>query len=197
MMRSLRRALAPNSLLPGLCLVILAAGCIGCGSRTEQSAQPSSSRAGASPQLDSLDILVLNRPIEMVLLKVVRDASGSTIKLTRLPYHGRAGAVLDSIGPVSEYPEKLRELLRTFDVWAMNAPNAPGASCRTDHTGLRRCIVAEDDYSIVMRVGRDRRVRVQRYIDLGSSASNPQARALGDFILAWAHSRDAEISGGR
>ena len=182
----MRKALASVPLLPVLCALILVAAC---SPRSERSVQPSSSRAGASPPLDSMIIVVLNRPIETVRLTVARDRGASITTLTRMPAPGRPGALLDSIGPVTEDPEMVRELLRTFDVWAMNESNAPGASCTTVD-GLRNCIVVDDDYSIVMMVRSGQHVRVQRYIDLHSRTASRQARALGDFILAWAHERD-------
>ena len=179
------RALALKALLPALCLVTLAAGC---SRGIEQGARHSSSRASMSPQLDSMIIVVLNRPVETVRLTVVRHGGASITTLTRMPGQGRPGELLDSIGPVRGDPEMVRELHRRFDIWAMNEANAPGASCTTV-AGQRNCVVVDDDYSVVMMVRSGPQVRVQRYIDLHSSASSRQARALGDFILAWAHER--------
>lgn len=73
----------------------------------------------------------------------------------------------------------------SFDVWAMNAPNAPGAACRTVD-GQRSCAITWEDYSVVMRVESGGDVRVQRYTGLEKSTGTPSVRALGDFVLAWA-----------
>jgi len=80
-------------------------------------------------------------------------------------------------------------LLNSFDIWALNAPDAPGAACRTV-LGERSCSITFNDYSLVMRVQRGREVRVQRYTGLEKSTSNRSARALGDFVFEWARQRE-------
>lgn len=82
-------------------------------------------------------------------------------------------------------------MLASFDIWALNAPDAPGAACKTVR-GQRSCSITFNDYSLVMRVQRGRQVRVQRYTGLENSTSNQSARALGDFVFAWAR-RDGEL----
>jgi len=80
-------------------------------------------------------------------------------------------------------------MLDAFDLWALNAPDAPGAACRTI-LGERSCSITFNDYSLVMQVQRGREVRVQRYTGLEKRNSNHSARALGDFIFAWARTRE-------
>ena len=81
------------------------------------------------------------------------------------------------------------QMLNSFDIWALNAPDAPGAACRTV-LGQRSCNITFNDYSLVMQVQRGREVRVQRYTGLEKRTSNQSARALGDFVFAWARKRD-------
>ena len=83
----------------------------------------------------------------------------------------------------------VERMLSSFDIWALNAPDAPGAACRTV-LGQRSCSITFNDYSLVMQVQRGREVRVQRYTRLEKSTSNRSARALGDFVFAWARMRE-------
>lgn len=80
------------------------------------------------------------------------------------------------------------QMLNAFDLWALNAPDAPGAACRTV-LGQRSCSITFIDYSLVMQVQSGRDVRVQRYTRLEKSTANQSARALGDFVFAWARKR--------
>ena len=84
-------------------------------------------------------------------------------------------------------------MLDSFDIWAMNAPDAPGAACRTVN-GQRSCAITWEDYSLVMRVESGGTARVQRYTGLERSTGNPSARALADFVLAWARERENELA---
>ena len=132
-------------------------------------------------------------------LAVIRDAGESTVVLFRQARDGQPRIVLDSIGPgpKEQEPEEVREMLASFDVWALNAPNAPGAACRTVN-GERSCAITWNDYSLVMRVESGGQVRVQRYTGLEKSTGHASARALADFVLAWAREREsglARISG--
>ena len=86
----------------------------------------------------------------------------------------------------------VERMLRSFDIWALNAPDAPGAACRTV-LGQRSCAITFNDYSLVMQVQRGREVRVQRYTGLEKSTSNRSARELADFIFAWARMREGGL----
>ena len=140
-----------------------------------------------SPPIDRMFIFVRNWPTEYVELALTRDAAGVTLVLFHPPGDGEPRTVIDSIGPGAAEPEAIRDLLESFDVWALNAPNAPGAACTTSN-GQRTCNPTSNDYSVVMQVESGDEVRVQRYTRLDSSNSSSQARALGDFILAWVRS---------
>ena len=137
-----------------------------------------------SPPIDRLFLFVRNWPTDYVELALTRDAAGVTLVLFHPPGDGQPRVVIDSIGPGATEPAEIRDLLATFDVWALNAPNAPGAACRTVD-GERSCAITWNDYSVVMQVESGDEVRVQRYTRLDSSNSNSPARALGDFVLAW------------
>lgn len=137
-----------------------------------------------SPPIDRLLVFVRNWPTEYVELALTRDAAGVTLVLFHPPGDGQPRVVIDSIGPGATEPDEVRELLAAFDVWALNAPNAPGAACSTVD-GQRTCYPTSNDYSVVMQVERGDEVRVQRYTRLDSTNSSSRARALGDFILDW------------
>lgn len=167
-----------------LTVAIAAAVCIGC------SDSPTS--PAVSPPIDRLFIFARTLT-EDVTLALIRDGGESTVVLFRQARDGQPRIVLDSIGPdpKEQEPEEIRVMLASFDVWALNAPNAPGAACRTVN-GQRSCNITFNDYSLVMRVESGDDVRVQRYTGLERSTAVPSARALADFVLAWAH----ELEGG-
>ena len=98
--------------------------------------------------------------------------------------------MLDSAGPGQKVPDEVVALLDSFDLWAMNAPNAPGAACMTLDE-QRICNRTVNDYSLAMKVQSGTEVRVQRYTGLDKSTAHPAARALGDFVLGWARKREA------
>lgn len=129
---------------------------------------------------------------EEVELALIRNAGQTTLTLFRPARPGKPRLVVDSIGPGPEEPEEVRVMLNSFDIWALNAPNAPGAACRTVN-GQRSCVITPNTYLLVMRVESGADVRVQRYSYLDLSTGNPTARALADFVLAWA--RKAEGGG--
>ncbi len=167
----------------GVCSLICAACCIGC---TDPVTPPA-----ASPPVDRL--LIFARDLnEDVTLHLTRNAGGSTVVLFRQASPGQSRIVLDSVGPgpKEQEPEEIRAMLASFDVWALNAPDAPGAACRTVN-GQRSCAITFQDYSLVMQVERGGQVRVQRYTGLERSTGNQTARALADFVLAWARKREA------
>ena len=144
----------------------------------------SPSREVESPPIDRLLIFVRNWPTEYVELALTRDAAGVTLVLFHPPGDGQPRVVIDSIGPGATEPAEIRDLLANFDVWALNAPFAPGAAC----TGVdedRSCAITSNDYSVVMLVESGDQVRVQRYTRLDSSNSGSRARALGDYVLEW------------
>lgn len=186
----MKAVLVGDAVRRGLCLLTCAGCCVGCSNSTT-----SPDRAFESPPIDRLFIFVRDWPTEDVTLALVRTAHESTVTLFRdATLEGRPRTVLDSIGPFRNDPQKLREMLNTFDVWALNAPNAPGAACRTMN-GQRQCAIAFNDYSLVMRVESGGEVRVQRYTGLEKTTANRSARALADYVLAWA--RDLERRGQR
>ena len=167
-----------------LTVAMTAACCIGC------SDPPTSP---VSPPIDRLFLFARNWPTEEVELFVFREGGQSTIVLFRPAREGQPRVVLDSIGPAPEEPEEVGEMLASFDIWALNAPNAPGAACTTVN-GERFCDITWNDYSLVMRVESGSHVRVQRYTGLEKSTGHPSARALGDFVLAWARERQNELA---
>ena len=143
-----------------------------------------------SPPIDRLLVFVRNWPTDYVELALTRDAAGVTLVLFHPPGDGQPRVVIDSIGPGATEPAEIGELLDSFDVWALNAPNAPDAACRTVN-GERSCAITWNDYSVVMLVESGDEVRVQRYTRLDSTNSGSPARALGDFILAWVQRLEA------
>ena len=159
-----------------VCLLIFAACCLGCTHRLDsQTLHP----------VDRFFIFARNWPTEEVELILKRDHGATTVILFRPARDKRPRILLDSIGPVRNDPDIVREMFASFDVWALNAPNAPGAACTT-RNGTRKCVPKWKDYSVAMRVERGGEVRVQRYTGLEKKKGNPSARALGDFVLAWA-----------
>ena len=171
-----------------LAVAIVAAFCMGCG-------DDSPTAPAVSPPIDRLFIFATNWPTEEVEFVLIRDAGRSTAMLFRPARNGNARIMLDSIGPGPEEPEEVGEMLASFDVWALNAPNAPGAACRTVN-GQRTCNPTTNDYQLVMRVESGDEVRVQRYTRLASSTAVPSARGLADFVLEWARDRDGGTAQG-
>jgi len=160
-----------------LMVALGAAFCIGC------SDSPTS--PAVSPPIDRLFIYARNWPSEEAEIALIREAGKSTLTLFIPARVEHPRIVLDSIGPSPEEPEKVRVMLESFDIWAMNAPNAPGAACRTVD-GQRICNPTFEDYSLVMQVESGGKVRVQRYTHLELITAVPSARALADYVLAWA-----------
>ena len=168
-----------------LCLLICAACCIGCTNRAKPAVAPESAEALVAPPIDRVDLFVRNAAREFVELTATRHARGSTVTWSVQRYDGR----LRPIGPPVQDTDMVERMLSSFDIWALNAPDAPGAACRTV-MGERSCAITFNDYSLVMRVQSGRKVRVQRYTGLEKSTSNRSARALGDFVFAWARERE-------
>ncbi len=164
-----------------LIVAIGVACCIGCGD--------SPTSPAASPPIDRLFIYARNWPTEEVEIALIRESGKSTLTLFVPERVEHPRIVLDSTGPAPEEPEKVRLMLESFDIWAMNAPNAPGAACRTVN-GQRSCNITFEDYSLVMRVESGGKVRVQRYTHLELNTAVPEARALADYVLAWARELD-------
>ncbi len=171
-------------------LLACAAICVGCANGAAPSTRPAAQvGALASPSITRFDIFVRNGPNDVVELALTRKAGRSTVTLVRPAYEGRPRVVLDSSGPSERDAERVVAMLDSFDIWAMNAPNAAGAACRPVG-GRRNCIITFRDYSIVMLVRRGNRERAQRYTGLDTRSPNRRARALGDFILTWARERE-------
>lgn len=123
-----------------------------------------------------------------------RQAGGSTLIVYRPPQPGVPRILLDSIGPVTEDPDEIVELLDTFNVWALADSNAAGAACSTK-TGQWVCNPTFEDYSLVMAVMSGGTTRAQRYTALGESTSNQAARALGEFVFAMMRRREGAAGG--
>jgi hypothetical protein len=174
----------------GVWLLIGAAWSVGCAYRAEPDALPASSGlAVKSPPIDRLFLFVRDTPRDDVELTLIRDAGKSTVTLIRPARPGRPRVVLDSIGPGENDAEMVVAMLDSFDVWALNAPDAPGAACKT-RNGRRSCSITFNDYSLVMKVESGGETRVQRYTHLELRTSNRSARALGDFVFAWVRKRE-------
>jgi hypothetical protein len=178
------------------CLAIAAgaalalACCIGCSTRAKPNAVPAApAEASVVPPIDRVDLFVRNAAREAVQLTVTRHTRDSTVAW----YVQRSDGRRPSIGPAEQDTDMVVRMLNSFDLWALNAPDAPGAACRTV-LGQRSCSITFNDYSLVMRVQRGREVRVQRYTGLEKSTSNQSARALGDFVFAWARARTGRSS---
>ena len=165
-----------------------AACCLACTHSAKPNAlSTASARTDVSPPIDRLFIFVRDWPREFVDLTLIRDAGTSRVTLARAVGNGRSRIVLDSVGAKDE--EMVVAMLDSFDIWAMNAPDAAGAACRT-RNGNRSCSITFNDYSVVMRVESGGEVRVQRYTGLEWNKSSRSVRALGDFVLAWARERE-------
>ncbi len=166
--------------------------CIGCTNRVRPAVAPESANAlpaapaeaGVAPPIDRVDLFVRNAAREFVEVTLKRDAGGNTDTWYVQRYDGQ----LRPIGPPEQDTDMAVQMLKSFDIWALNAPDAPGAACRTV-MGQRSCAITFNDYSLVMRVQRGPEVRVQRYTGLEKSRANRSARALGDFVFEWARKR--------
>ena len=166
-------------------MLICVACCVGCTNRAKPNALPAApAEASVAPPIDRVDLFVRNAAREAVELSLTRDTRGSTVTWYVQRFDGRRRP----IGPAEQDTDTAVLMLNTFDIWALNAPDAPGAACRTV-LGQRSCSITFNDYSLVMRVQRGREERVQRYTGLEKSTSNRSARALGDFVFAWAQKR--------
>ena len=144
----------------------------------------------AASEIDRLLVFVRDWPDDYVEIDFKRQAGGSTLIMYRPPQPGVPRILLDSIGPVTEDPQEIVELLNSFNVWAMADSNAAGAACSTA-SGYWVCHPTFNDYSLVMAVEAKGTTRAQRYTALGQSGSNPTARALGDFVFAMMRKRHA------
>ena len=160
---------------------------VGCATRRADTVAP---EAG-SPAYDQIDIFVRNWPDDIVEFALVRKNGMTTVTLVRPAYDRQPRIVVDSVGPMIAYAPMVASLLDSFDLWAMNAPNAAGAACTTV-AGQRNCVITTRDYSLVMQVKRGGKIRVQRYTGLAIRPRSPKARALGDFLLAWARQRETQ-----
>jgi hypothetical protein len=166
-----------------LALALAAAGGIGC---TDKPTAPP-----VSPPIDRFYLFTRNWPTEEVELALIREGGQSTLTVFLPERDDHPRIVLDSVGPSPDEPAEITEMLATFDVWALNAPNAPGAACRTIN-GQRSCNITFEDYSLVMQVESGGQVRVQRYTHLEARSPSDPARALADFALAWARELRAD-----
>ena len=148
-------------------------------------AQPAAAaKVSVARPIDRLDLFVRNAAHEFVELSATRHVRGGEVTWYVQRYDGR----LRPLGPAEEETEMVVRMLNSFDLWALNDPDAPGAACRTV-LGQRSCSITFNDYSLVMQVQSGRDVRVQRYTRLEKTTSNRSARALGDFVFEWARTR--------
>ena len=169
-----------------LCVLICVACCIGCTTRAKPAVAPAASaEAAVARPIDRLDLFVRTAAREAVQLTVTRDGRGGTGTWHVQWSDGRQ----PPSGPAEPDTDMVVRMLNAFDIWALNAPDAPGAACRTV-LGERECFITFNDYSLVMRVQRGQEVRAQRYTGLEKSRSNRTARALGDFVFDWARKRE-------
>ena len=169
----------------GPVVLICAAFWLGCSTAEPLSPDPQI----PDPPIHRFLLYARNWPTEEVELALVREIGGSTVTLFRPARDGRPRVVLDSIGPSPTDVEEVRAMLDSFDIWALNEPNAPGAACRTVD-GQRSCAITWNDYSVVMQVERGWDVRVQRYTHLELGTSSASVRALGNYVLEWARRRE-------
>jgi hypothetical protein len=160
--------------------------CAGCSDATSPARE---SPALADSEIDRLIVFVRNWPDDYVEIDFKRQGATSTLIVYRPPQPGVPRILLDSIGPVTEDPPEIVDLLDTFNVWALADSNAAGAACST-RTGQWVCNPTVEDYSVVMLVEGVGTRRAQRYTRLGQIGSNPTARALGDFVLAMMRRRE-------
>jgi hypothetical protein len=172
-----------------LCVLICLACGVACTARATPSALPAArAEARAAPPIDRVDLFVRNAAREFVELTATRHARGGTVTWYVQRFDGRSRP----IGPAEQDTAMVIRMLDAFDLWALNAPNAPGAACRTV-LGERSCAITLNDYSLVMQVQSGRQVRVQRYTGLDSSTAHRSARALGDFVFTWARTRKESL----
>lgn len=144
--------------------------------------------SSAEPEIDRIDMFVRDTrefPGEEVEFELRRTASGSSLKVWRPAREWRARLLLDSIGPGAEEPEEIREILASFDLWALSAREAPGASCGTQN-GAWTCHHASNDYTLVMGVGSGDTYTPQRYSHLELVPATQPVRMLADYVLEWA-----------
>lgn len=139
-------------------------------------------------EIDRLLIFVRDYPNEYVEIDFKRQAGASTLIVYRPPQPGIPRILLDSIGPNTDDPPEVTQLLKDFNVWALADSNAVGAACNTKQ-GAWVCNPTFNDYSLVMAVTRRGQSRSQRYTRLGESTSSRTARALGDFVFALSRQR--------
>jgi hypothetical protein len=164
-----------------LSVTLIAASVIGCG---DGSPTAPGKLIEAQP-ITRVVVFVRNSPDEYVELDLTRKDGESTLVMFRPPQPNSPRIVLDSIGPDSEEPPEMVELLKKFDVWAMADSNAAGAACSTK-SGQWICNHTFNDYSLVVYVVRNGTfARSQRYTGLNLSTGHPTARALGDYVFAW------------
>ena len=172
-----------------MCLWMVAV-CASCSNAT--SPAPVSAPLAAS-EIDRLVVFARDWPDRYVEIDFQRRATGSTLVVFRPPQGAVPRIVLDSIGPVTEDPAEITELLDTFNVWAMADSNAAGAACST-RTGQWVCNPTFEDYSVVLAVWARGTMRSQRYTRLGESTSNQTALALGEFAFAMMQRRQGSVS---
>lgn len=166
----------------GILLVVLAALSAGCSNG--QTTEPAPSNV--TGPIDRLQVFARDWPDEYVEIDFKREANGSTLVMISPPHGGQPSVLLESIGPATNDPPQIVELLNRFDVWAMADSNAAGAACNTSK-GYWDCNATSNDYSLVMQVIRGGVSRSQRYTNLHSQSANANARALADFMIAWKH----------
>lgn len=167
-------------------VVLCAALAIGCGD------SPTSPNPVVASEIDRLQIFVRASQDEYVEIDFRRAGGKSTLVIFRPSQPGIPRLLIDSIGPVTDDPAEIDQLLKHFNVWALADSNAAGAACSTKNGGWL-CNPTFNDYSLAMAVTRRGDSRSQRYTRLGESSANTTARALGDFVLALSRKRVASM----
>jgi hypothetical protein len=166
------------SVRTSLRLLMCAVTCLGC-------TNPSTSPNPAGAPIDRLQMFVTHDGQEHVEIDFRRQAGKSILLMFRPGANvTMPRLMIDSIGPATEDPPELVEILKTFDVWAMADSNAAGGSCNTK-SGRWVCDISHHRYTLVLGVRRGGVSRAQRYTRLDQSVGNKQARALADSISAW------------
>ena len=159
--------------------------CFGC---TDSSPVQPDTRVPAS-SIERLQIYVRGWPIDEVELDMNVVEGQRRLILYRPARDGQPELLLASISPDMKEWENVDALLQSYDVWELANPDAPGAACRT-YKGQPTCNPTFNDYSIAMRVIVGGVTRNQRYTRLDGDNSAHVARAMGDFVLAWARERE-------
>ena len=118
--------------------------CVSCG-RDPSSPDRASPTSPSASEIDRLVVFVREWPDHYVEVDFRRQVGGSTLVIFRPQQPGVPRILLDSIGPETEDPPEIVELMNSFDVWALADSNAAGAACST-RSGEWDCNPTFEDY---------------------------------------------------